>query len=270
MFKKRGFTLIELLVVIAIIALLLSIILPALREAKEQAKAIICKSNLHQWGIVFLMYTNDNGDKFWEDGPQLGGHVRWLPMLSAMYGDMDDFRLCPSAEKENNPSGIGATFLAWGGQIFSGHGFTDEDSRNYGSYGTNLWINSVGETLGWAGMPKRQWQTTLQKQSISQIPMIFDCVWFGTNFVSLGDPSFAYMVGAPSPSRDFFEQMAPLAPDWAWNSARACIDRHRKNINVSFMDGATENVLLNDLWTLNWHPGYEKVYDVEISWLSSK
>ena len=56
----KGFTLIELLVVIAIIALLLSILLPALNKVKEQAKFILCQSNLRNYGIVGVMYTVDN------------------------------------------------------------------------------------------------------------------------------------------------------------------------------------------------------------------
>ena len=60
----KGFTLIELLVVIAIIALLLSILGPSLGKAKQQAQTVVCKSNLHQWNIVFKMYTGDHNDKF--------------------------------------------------------------------------------------------------------------------------------------------------------------------------------------------------------------
>lgn len=59
--KRKGFTLIELLVVIAIIALLLSILIPALSKVKEQAKFILCQSNLRSYGLVGTMYTTDNG-----------------------------------------------------------------------------------------------------------------------------------------------------------------------------------------------------------------
>jgi prepilin-type N-terminal cleavage/methylation domain-containing protein len=62
--KFRAFTLIELLVVIAIIALLLSIIIPSLRKAKEQAKFIVCKNGLHQYGLSGEMYLMDNDNNF--------------------------------------------------------------------------------------------------------------------------------------------------------------------------------------------------------------
>jgi prepilin-type N-terminal cleavage/methylation domain-containing protein len=54
--NKRAFTLIELLVVIAIIALLLSIVMPSMRKAKEYAQKIICQSNMHQVGVAFGLY----------------------------------------------------------------------------------------------------------------------------------------------------------------------------------------------------------------------
>lgn len=62
--KRPAFTLIELLVVIAIIALLLSIIVPALRVAKERTMDTICSSNIRQYQIAMAMYCNDNDSKF--------------------------------------------------------------------------------------------------------------------------------------------------------------------------------------------------------------
>ena len=55
--EKRAFTLVELLVVIAIIALLLALLMPALRLAKDQAVAIICVNNLRQLSIAWFAYT---------------------------------------------------------------------------------------------------------------------------------------------------------------------------------------------------------------------
>jgi prepilin-type N-terminal cleavage/methylation domain-containing protein/prepilin-type processing-associated H-X9-DG protein len=58
---QRAFTLIELLVVIAIIAILASLLLPALGRARESGKRAVCTSNLHQIGIAATMYVDDWG-----------------------------------------------------------------------------------------------------------------------------------------------------------------------------------------------------------------
>ena len=78
---KRAFTLVELLVVIGIIALLISILMPALSSAKRQANTVKCNANLHNIGQVMQMYATDYKGKIprnYEYGQQyLDGHIFW-------------------------------------------------------------------------------------------------------------------------------------------------------------------------------------------------
>jgi len=71
----QGFTLIELLVVITIIAILSSMLLPALNNARKKARSIQCASNMRQLGMAFQLYTGDNNDYF----PLFEYNSSWWP-----------------------------------------------------------------------------------------------------------------------------------------------------------------------------------------------
>ena len=80
-FNPRGFTLVELLVVIGIIALLISILLPALNKAKAHAARAACLSNTKQLTTAYLMYADENRDYMPNGHPDLATSEKFVPVF---------------------------------------------------------------------------------------------------------------------------------------------------------------------------------------------
>jgi len=181
MSDRRGFTLIELLVVIAIIALLMSILMPALAKVKEQARTVGCMSNLRQWGVTCTMYAEANSGKLWSGISDTAWW--WLFQLPDQLKDWKTNKtwFCPTATKPIvDVYGARATtlniFNAWG--IFKDpyQGYTAGPNGVAGSYGLNSWLLSRPLTTDDAR--RRYWGTLASVKNANNVPPFLDALRF--------------------------------------------------------------------------------------------
>ncbi len=248
--RKKGFTLIELLVVIAIIALLLSILMPALTKVKMQARDVICRSNLHQWGLIWKMHVDDNGGKF-SDGIIMGtgGWIRgeWIEDLREYWseGGREKLLTCPSATRR-----LPGTTHGGPENTYQVDDTNDEDS----SYGLNLWaINRYSPAAKNQGPDVQGRRNELHwgkmdVKGAARIPLFLDSMWRG------GGPHYTGGASAAGIERPDYNGQWTGA---SYEMKHFCIDRHNKTINGVFFDLAIQKIPLKHLWKQKWHKKFD-------------
>ncbi|MEN8127316.1 MAG: type II secretion system protein [Planctomycetota bacterium] len=252
--SKKGFTLIELLVVIAIIALLLSVIMPALGLAKEKARAVVCKSNLKQWGVMLALYTQENNDSYmpgYASNPD--GRLWWRP-LKPYYGEgsSEKVRLCPTTSMEKSH----AFFQAW--TLYdptqpAGPG--NEPDYTGLSYGINNWVYNppASVTEMWnSHLTVNNWRKTTNMTNTGSVPVFMDAFRHGGH-PEAGDTAPSRPIEDPATLKDAAK--AKVKGGFG-EMNRFNLDRHQGTVNVLFADSGVEKVTLRGLWGLKWHKEY--------------
>ena len=241
MCKRKAFTLVELLVVIAIIALLMSILMPALGRVKRQAKDTVCQSNLRQWSLIFRMYMDDNDGSTIatsESDPQnwqSAGAEIWVTKLYP-YHKSRKLILCPMATRPLSWTGL--KYFAW----IIPAGSTEipewEVEDAIGSYGINDWCYNAppGVETVWDEPVELCWRSG-SVRGAGNIPLLLDCIHLG---------GFPRHTDLPPEMEDIYD----FAPG---QMHRFCINRHNGTINGLFLDLSVRKIGLKELWTLKWH-----------------
>lgn len=234
-----GFTLIELLVVIAVIAIMAALLLPALAKTKEQARGTVCRSNMKQLALAFLMYAEDNDDTFPWPGNQ-PGRAATSPVSSSPYAPdwcvTPDFSSVPFSPASASLPGFGHNAEA--GSIFPY--VTSQPRQDYDptlkqttpvyrcpstgglgealrvNYSANAWMDP-GESFGVGTVPGRGLMTT-----------------------AVVDPARKVLLVNESPdtmkSTSFFPQFKHPT-----KGGREVV-LHLNRANIAFMDGHMESI----------------------------
>lgn len=240
--KKSGFTLIELLVVIAIIALLMSILMPALQRVRKQAWAVRCQANLKQMGLVVSMYTEDHDGKFHQEVGYNGEGEKasWVYAMRPYYQHEPEIRNCAAVKKFHSDFGRvqGGLYVGWG--VYGKDGFPTPGwaiEGDYGSFGWNWWLcNQYRESDA-----EKYWKNINSiKGSRHEIPMFVDAQWVDALPLPTDTP----------PAQD------DTHIDRSMGSF--CINRHNSNVNGVFADFSVRKIGLKELWELEWHRGWKK------------
>ncbi len=252
---KKGFTLIELLVVISIIALLLSILMPALNRARSMARTVTCQANLRQWGMMWDMYVQSNDDSFiragqargnpgWGTAPGRDYERAWWVIMQGMGMEAgSDVWLCPEGT-DRDARGEDFTSATWALGDVEGNVIDPDNAR--ASYGINAFILNPPDNLHVGGHGDNRewfWRTPLNATgSLNDIP-VMGCSHNngGWPVETTEPPEFRGERGYRLESMKYY-----------------VVDRHQGRTNLLFMDWSVRTVPLKRLWGLRWHAGWNR------------
>jgi len=235
--QRHAFTLIELLVVIAIIAILASLLLPALARAKNTSHTVYCRNNVQQLNLALKLYAEDFAA--YPKGIIFSPGLTWWPDALKRYARND-----------------------WTNALYRCPGFNGAIIKSSTFFGSAALLGHYGYNDWWSGGSGRDVTFSLGDSFTAPLNFIREAdVLVPSEMIALGDANigrFNNMDGfLPFPKKEIVQGLAGLnksqcylgyslkAPD----VLQAIRQRHRGTYNVGFADGHTERIAHEKLRT---------------------
>jgi len=241
--KSKGFTLIELLVVIAIIMLLMAILLPVAQQVRNRARAVVCQTNLRQWGTVLAMYLDENNGRYFITNNE---GIRFL--RGSYFRNKDPFN--PSDESSYNTRSIACCPMAV--KTESGNGLI------LGSGGAfDYKVNKGTRFKAWEmidPLPKFRCSYGLNQKLFVNPPETTHMIQIlPLDIYSMkGRNNIPALLDSDDPFIRLYSEVGPLHGEKG-----ACINRHNGHVNGLFLDWSVRKIGLKELWTLKWDEDFD-------------
>ncbi len=243
----HAFTLVELLVVVSIVAILLSILLPSLRGAREEAKATVCASNIRQIALANLGYATEYNGRF------CPGAADFLENKSRWHGKRNK-----ADEPFDGREGPLVPYLGTEGAIRSCPSFRDPldqpaaFERASGGYGYNLaYLGRELRDIGYGFQVVENDKTGIQSERVRR----------PADTVMFADTAFA--VNTDGPAEYSFAEPRYLPTNPSFRSDPSIHFRHtQKKANVAWVDGHVDRRKLMFTWSSGLYLGNPDAHDI--------